>query len=942
MQDKEMLDELILESREHLSTIEPDLLEIERAGSADDDQVNRIFRAIHSIKGGFSFFGIDSVTRLSHAMENVLSRVRDKELVISARLNDALLTGVDKLRMLLDDIENAENLGVQSEIDSLSPFLESRESAAPSGDQQDLTALMDLDVRERHADITNAQIIDAVRNGRLIYQINLHSRSDIVDKELSPTSLLKQWEQLGDVLDAVVDFSAITGLQGCVEAGLRYSIIFATVLEPDLIGSALDIGEDQIYCLDSTKVKAHLRGEGKAGTGGDGATEAIGKSGENGSRKERRVEDALRVRIGLLNNLMNLAGELVLSRNQLIQRLNSRLVDSPEAESIVRSVIESVQQLCEDFGKSAQGKRLTKQVAQREIERLEKRIREQLAFRLIDLQGVNGIVQNMDMVTSVMQENIMQTRMQPLSVVFSKFPRVVRDLSRKLNKEIELTVIGQDVELDKSIIESLSDPLTHLIRNCVDHGIENTAAREQAGKPRTGQVRLSAYHKGGKVHIEIADDGKGIDPEKVKALAIKRGAISVEAAESMSSRELQLLIFTPGFSTAEQVSDISGRGVGSDVVRTNIERLGGTVELDSQPGEGTRMTLKLPLTLAIIPSLIVVTEGRRFAVPQVGLEEIVRIRASDISSKIERIQNSEVLRLRGKLLPLVRLADALGIQPTFVHPVTGQRLPDRRRRWSDRRGTPTEQKQAVENDGEIAERRTGKADRREHVRNALKVLVLRTESSMFGLVVDDVLDSEEIVVKPLSEYLKNCQWYSGATIMGDGKVAMILDPGGIAAKAKLKFSDLERDTADAKVNAADDRQAEDILLFSNGGNEKFGLRLDAIARIEKRAVAEIETIGDKQFVTYDDSMLRIVNLHDYLPVTRPAAERTHVFIIVPKELKNPVGVAASRVEDVVHAQVSLDTHNIRGAGIAGSAIINSAVTVLLDLPALLKVVEPEG
>ena len=296
-----------------------------------------------------------------------------------------------------------------------------------------------------------------------------------------------------------------------------------------------------------------------------------------------------------------------------------------------------------------------------ELERLKKDLESLFSFRLGEVHGINAMVQNLDMVTSVIQENIMQTRMQPMSIVMGKFPRLIRDLAKSLGKEIDLITIGQDVEVDKSIVELLSDPLTHLVRNSADHGIEAPEVREKCGKSRCGQIILRAFHEGGKVNVEISDDGAGIDPEKIRRHAISRGILTEKAAQAMSERELQAIIFMPGFSTAEQVSNVSGRGVGMDVVKTNIERMGGTIEIQSEPGSGTSMILRLPLTLAIIPSLIVSTEGRRFAIPQMSLEEIVRIRSGDVTRKIERIQGSEVLRLRGKLLPLVRLAEVLDL-----------------------------------------------------------------------------------------------------------------------------------------------------------------------------------------------------------------------------------------------------------------------------------------
>jgi two-component system, chemotaxis family, sensor kinase CheA len=633
----------------------------------------------------------------------------------------------------------------------------------------------------------------------------------------------------------------------------------------------------------------------------------------------------------------------VLSRNQLIQRLSSPFSEQPEVERVIRMVLDAVEGYSRRFAENSGTDGAASADRQNEIRRLKQMIHDAFAFRLTDLRGVNGIVQSVDRVTSMMQENIMQTRMQPLSVVFSKFPRVVRDLSRKLDKQINLVQQGQDVELDKSIIEQLSDPLTHLIRNSASHGIEPSEERKRKGKDPVGQIMLRAFHEGGKVNIEIIDDGAGIDARTIKKKAIEKGLISEEAAEAMSERELQMLVFAPGLSTAAAVNDVSGRGVGMDVVKTNIERLGGSVDLQSSPGEGARFLMQLPLTLAIIPSLIVTAEGKRFAAPQVGLEEIVRIRACELTEKIEKIQNSEVLRLRGALLPLVRLADVLGIAPTYIDPATGERRPERRKRWSDRRHDHTRNgADTSEEEAKYKERRTGKRDRRESVRNAVKVLVLRTGKNLLGLVVDEVSDSEEIVVKPLSEYFKSCLCYSGATIMGDGKVAMILDPSGIASVARLDFSQIEESAEAERGQAADEiGKAREILLFNNDASEHFALPLSAIARIEKREESELESVGGKLFLKYDNAMIRVVKLHDYLPVSPPAKAHESIFVIVPKSKSRPIGIGAYGVDDVVQFAGKLDTENIRAEGIAGSLVLkNVGVTIMLDLPALLHLADP--
>ena len=340
-----------------------------------------------------------------------------------------------------------------------------------------------------------------------------------------------------------------------------------------------------------------------------------------------KTEASLRVHVSLLDSLMNLAGELVLSRNQLLQTIGSD-----------------------------------------------------------DMRNAEAVGQRIDLITSELQEAIMLTRMQPIGNVFNKFPRVVRDLSSKLGKTIDLTIVGKDVELDKTIIEAINDPLTHLVRNSVDHGIEMPGERKQRGKSETGLVILRAYHEAGQVVIEISDDGKGLDGDALAASAVSKGLITGEQAQVMSDKEKVNLIFLPGFSTAKEVTDVSGRGVGMDVVKTNLDQLGGNVDIISEKGSGTTISIKLPLTLAIIPCQIIETAGERYAIPQVNLEELLRIPAAQVKERIEKVGDAEVVRLRGILLPLIRLADVIGIERTYYDPVTNEMQPDRREKVSDRRG----------------------------------------------------------------------------------------------------------------------------------------------------------------------------------------------------------------------------------------------------------------
>ncbi len=920
MQDKELLHELVIESREHLHSIEPDLLELEQKGDAvDSELINRVFRAVHSIKGGFGFFGLKSITGLSHSMENVMSRIRERDLKVSPLVMDALLQGIDKLRALLDDVQNSDSISIEEEIEKLSPFLV---EGVPKADKTTAqpSLFIDEEISKRHPELNRSSFEDVLRNGKCVYEITL-SAEDLKGMNSTSNLLKEKWEALGDVLSQYENNSFI-------------SIVFASVLEPDLIGTGLEIPDEKIRFIDLSSLKKELNSlvqekqtdNEKKPSQSSTASAAQGNEG-------KIIEDALRVKVNLLNNLMNLAGELVLSRNQLLQRLNRKFIDASDPEKMLNTlefiVSKSLNSIIDKTGTDRSNQ---KEIVSAELMNMKEAFRQTLSLRISDLPGVNTALGSIDSVTSMLQENIMQTRLQPVSVVFSKFPRVVRDLARKLGKQIDLEIIGQDVELDKSLIELLSDPLTHLIRNSVDHGIEMPADRQKKGKSPNGKIILRAFHEGGKVIIQIEDNGAGINLERVRKKAVEKGLVRLEASTQLSNREIQAFIMQPGFSTMEKVTDISGRGVGMDVVRSNIEKLGGSIDISSEWEKGTCFSLELPLTLAIIPSLIVTAEDKCYAIPQVSVEELVRIRSFEITSKIERIQGSEVLRLRDKLLPLVRLSDILLMLPTFIHPVTGERMIDKRSRWSDRRKNGSSQE---EEESASSERRRS-PDRRQNVKNAVRVIVLKIGENRFGLMVDSVSDSEEIVVKSLPEYLKSSQCYAGATIMGDGRVAMILDPAGIALKAGLKFSALKEQTTLDKDKSGQGAIKKDIIVFDNGTQECFGIDLSSISRIEKVQASEIEIIGDRQFLKHGNDTFPIIRLHHMLPVAHPVQENPELYVIIPKNTERQIGIVANKVHDVFNTEVILDTKSIKGIGILGSAVINKRMTIMLSLGDLIE------
>lgn len=532
------------------------------------------------------------------------------------------------------------------------------------------------------------------------------------------------------------------------------------------------------------------------------------------------AESTLRVDVSLLNRMMNLVGELVLTRNQVLQAT----AGNPNMTLLSR---------------------------------------------------------RLDMVTADLRESVMKARMQPVSNVFSKMPRIVRDLSQTLGRRVCLQMEGQETELDKSLLEAIKDPLTHAVRNSLDHGIEPPDVREAAGKDPEGTLRLRAVQEGSHVIIEVADDGAGMSVEKIRNKAIERGLLTAERAGLLSERELLQLVFLPGFSTASAVTNVSGRGVGMDVVRTNVEKIGGKVELDSRFGKGTTMRLRIPLTLAIIPALIVCCGKQSYALPQAALSELVHVPESSFSSAIEWIDNAPLYRLRGKLLPLVFLD---GMLETGAHGRAG----------------------------------TG--------RNCF-IAVLDADGRRFGLVVDGLNDPEEIVVKPLSAALKGIGLYSGATILGNGELALILDPGAIAMKAGVTMNSEEEAAAASVMETLRDVTDSEFLLVEITGRSA-GVQLSEVLRIEQVPVSRIEYIGYRPVLNFNGQILPVEDSGNLLGAAEDNPD-AKVIVVVCREGSRHVGIAVSQVLDVARgADVFEAGTSMRASGVV---VLKERVTSVVDL-----------
>lgn len=559
------------------------------------------------------------------------------------------------------------------------------------------------------------------------------------------------------------------------------------------------------------------------------------------------VSDAsIRVDVGLLDKLMTLVGELVLARNQILQFSNTT----------------------EDAGLIAPSQRL-------------------------------------NLITTELQEGVMKTRMQPIGNIWSKFPRTVRDVAAACGKQIRIDMEGKETELDKTIIEAIKDPLTHIVRNSADHGVEAPEVRVAAGKTAEGRLLLRAYHEGGQVNIEISDDGAGLNSEKIRKKAIDKGLISAEQAARMTERESVNLIFLPGLSTAEKVTNVSGRGVGMDVVKTNIEKIGGTVDVQSKAGVGTTVRMKIPLTLAIIPALIVTTNGERYAIPQISLLELVRVEAGDAKKSIELIQGVPVYRLRGRLLPLVYLNRELK-----------------------------------------AEHKNGA---RARDAEAVNIVVLQADGRPFGLVVDEINDTEEIVVKPLGKQLKGIKAFAGSTIMGDGRVALILDVLGIAQGSNIVNEARTRALAEAEAETTTVHgEKQTLLLFAGPDDGRMAVPLDRVGRLEEFPISSVERAGDQEVVQYRGEILPLLFLADLLEERRHRLRHTETAakngasdrlqgIVYSGEGKR-VGIVIERILDIVEEAVQTKTVGSR-FGVLYTAVIQGRVTELLDMPALLNAPE---
>lgn len=896
MMDDETLQMYVEEASEHLGDIENDLLAIEQAGrDIDEELVNKVFRAAHSIKGGAGFLGLTRIKDLGHKIENVLDMIRNRELTPDPEVVNVVLLAFDKLRDMIQNVAESNDADIGEHLAALTAAAEGsavrpsaapeQKPASPSSPSPAPSASGEmLEIRNRAGEVAlsvdKTELEQTRKGGKTVYLLELDEERDVRGKGKTLAGIRDSLDSTGTILAASVDLSAP------LSPGQSFYLLFVSIIEDDILPALLDLRAETVLTIPAPSAApsapapsivpaaavaspaafmpddspapaaevaapapepAAVRSVPPARTEDD--TRA--KSTRSGSQTE-----SLRVHVSLLEDLMNLAGELVLSRNQLMQAISSN------------------------------------------------------APHQIEVAG-----QRIDLVTSELQETIMLTRMQTVGTIFNKFPRVVRDLARSLGKEIDLQLEGTEVELDKTIIEGLGDPLTHLVRNSADHGIEPPAERAAAGKPATGTITLKAYHAAGQVNIEIADDGRGLNTEKILNKAMEKGLVSPEQAKSMSEKEKAQLIFLPGLSTAEKVTDVSGRGVGMDVVKSNLDQLGGQVDIETSLGTGTIIRIKLPLTLAIIPSLLVSVGEERFAIPQVNVDELLSVPAAQIGERIEMVGDAEVLLLRGELIPLLYLSTILDLSTNDCQ--AARTIP---------RMLGKEHEEREEGAVECPMR-------------DINLVVVSAGQFRYGLVVDQLHDSVEIVVKPLGRHFKDCQGYAGATIMGDGHVALILDVAGLGRLGELNLS-LERTVQAKEEETRDDQEKISLFTFRNAPQEYCAVPLDLVARVELIDASEIEEVGGRRVIKYRGGTLPVFSLDQATNVSM-LEQSGELVVIVFLMAGHEIGLLAKAPVDAVEARVTVDTFTLKQPGISGSAIIGGHTTLIVDIHELIQTVQPD-
>lgn len=758
----DLLTEFLTETSEHLEVIDSELVRFE-ADPSDLPTLNNIFRLVHTIKGTCGFLGLPRLEGVAHAGETLLGRFRDGALPVTPEAVSLVLAAIDRIKEILVGLEAS--------------------GSEPAGDDSAL-------INKLHA-AAEGKLAPAPAPAAEAEPVGPNGEK--WDKDL------QRFLRPGEVTLAELEAAFAETESEAPAASAPVAPAPAPVVAAAPAPTAAPAG---------------------APAAAQAAPKLEAEPGEEEDGKRELGQQTIRVNLDVLEQLMTMVSELVLTRNQLMQ------IARTQGDSEFKAPL-----------------------------------------------------QRLSHITAELQDRVMKTRMQPVGSAWRKLPRIVRDICRETGKKIDLKLEGEATELDRQVLELIKDPLTHMIRNSADHGIEKPEARLAAGKPEMGTITLSARHEGGHIIMEVADDGAGLKTSRIREKAIEKGIVGAAEAASMSDQQIQRLIFTPGFSTASTVTNLSGRGVGMDVVKTNIELIGGSIELSSVEGKGVTFRIKIPLTLAIVSALIVGARGHRFACPQTAVLELVRVGAG-CEHRVETINQTPILRLRDELLPLLSLGEALRL-PSEKEPETQS------------------------------------------------VVVMQVGASRFGVIVEDVHDTEEIVVKPLSTVLRGTAMLSGATILGDGSVVVILDPNGLCERlgAQQQQDATQTLAAQEAANAgAGTAGMESLVLFQAGEGAVKAVPLMLVTRLEDIDASQIEFADGRFVLQYRGELMPV--LHAVGPHAMRSSGKQPLLVFTG--FGRPFGLAVDRIIDIAHDQVRIDLTADR-PGVLGVAVVRGVATEIIDV-----------
>jgi len=919
--EQDMTNDFVEEANELLASIEEDFLLLEKQkDNPDIELINKLFRAVHTIKGTSGFLGLKNIGKVAHVMETVMSKIRDDKLKPESNYIDALLSGADLLKKMTANILESNDTNIEQVYERINSIINEIENSQSSISTTELQDEQSNNIAEHNAqdNFDEKPTVDE-KNSKALNFDNKHANEFVLDAKKIISAIEKDVKLLNTQLsnpsislinkvyraiDTFKSTSELLNLHNLFKTAELINILLLQIRNHQIIPEEKHIEiilqaidkintmlDDISYSNDMdlndfinefTKIindkktynkpiiennrgipeKDFVQVEDNI----ENNTNAVDLSPENKDIliiNPPEVSNTIRIHINVLDKLMRLAGELVLVRNQ-------QIINIRQSGEINR-----------------------------------------------------GIIQKLDKVTTELQETIIQTRLQPIASLFGKFPRVIRELNRKLNKEIVLKLSGSEVEMDKTILELLAGPLTHLVRNAGDHGIETTEERIRFGKPARGKIELNAYHEGSFVIIEVTDDGKGINPELIKKSAFRLGMKTETEMLKMNDTEVLNLVLLPGFTTAKEISDISGRGVGMDVVKESVEKVNGTIEIQSKIGTGTTVYLKVPLTLAIIQCLVITSEGNYYAIPQINLEELITLYDEDIDEHVENTGDQEIFMLRNNLLPIIRLNECLQHQ---------QKLTTKNKReiidkYNQNNGIHDLDYSPDNN------QYSSKPQSRE-----LHFAVLKFGKHKYGLIFDNIIGTEEIVVKPMHPVVKNLKIYSGATIMGNGKVALILDVENIAVHSSIDFNASDAFASKNKTKHQE-QEKESILLFRAGTEEQFALALPLVKRVDQIKYSAIQKAGNEEFYIKDNIPIKIIRLDSLINVS-VCEENEDMFLVLPKFSAKPCGILASNIIDIKNIHINVDTSTYVANGIMGTDIIEQKLTLFLDLYTIIELSDP--